>query len=651
VPPLDLPLPGDDLAVAALGQVPAVALFVQRARAVRPDFALSEANAGAVAELCVRLDGLPLAIELAAARVGVLPPASLLARMDRALGVLTGGPRDLPARQQTLRDTFAWSYDLLTPEEQALFRQLAVFAGGAPLEAVEAVCSVEGQQAPDVLGGLAALVEASLLLGEGEAGVPPRYRLLETAREFALEHLESSGEAEATRRRHAACFLALAEEAESKLSGMEQQVWLERLDRELDNLRAALSWARAAGEVEYGLRLASALGRFWAARGYPREGREWLEALLRAAAGSDDQGPPASLRARALATTAVLAVTHGDYQGAAPLAEQSLALWHELGQIGNSPDALFVLSQVAGQRGDVARQEALYRESLTLFQAQGNTQGSAAALGWLGTLRWSVGDLDGATALLEESLALSRELGDGGTIAYALLHLGCVASARQEYERAQAHMEQSLALYRDLGYSADEAYALSDLASLAADRGEFRRARVLGGDSVARFRQLGAARGLLVALSDLGRIAALQGDDAGAIAAYAECLSLGHAVWRADLVLCLEGLAQVVARQAARHRSQDQLAHGARLAGAAAALRRTGGAAATRGRSLVLAPASRDEYERQVAATRAALGEEAFAAAWSEGEALGPEQAIGLALAAGCQGLAGHRSVPHGVAP
>jgi tetratricopeptide (TPR) repeat protein len=483
-----------------------------------------------------------------------------------------------------------------------------------------------------VLGVLAALVEASLLVAEEGVGGAARYRLLETAREYALEHLEASGEAEATRRRHAAYFVALAEEAGQRLGGTEQRAWLQQVDRELANLRAALSWARAAGEVECGLRLASALGQFWERSGHRREGREWLEALLRAAAGSDDQGPPASLRARALATTAVLAVTHGDYQGAAPLAERSLALWHELGQIGNRPEALFVLSQVAGHQGDVARQEALYRESLALYQAQGNTQRSAAALGWLGTLRRSVGDLDGATALLEESLALSREVGDAGGIAYALLHLGGVASARRQYERAQALIEQSLALYRDLGYSADEAYALSDLASLAADRVDVGRARVLCDDSVARFRQLGDARGLLVALSVLGRVGALQGDDAGAIAAYTECLSLGHAVWRADLVLCLEGLAQVVARQAAQHHSQSQLEHGARLFGAAAALRRTTGAAASRGRSLALVAASRDTYERQVAATRAALGEEAFTAAWAAGMTLTPEQVSAEAL-------------------
>jgi predicted ATPase len=635
VPPLALPALGEALAPEALGRVPAVALFVQRARAARPDFALSEANAGAVAALCARLDGLPLAIELAAARVGVLPPAALLARLDKALAVLTGGPRDVPARQRTLRDTIAWSYDLLMPWEQALLRLLAVFAGGCALEAAEAVCGSAEVGVPEVLTGLAALVEASLVVAAAGGDGEPRYRLLETIREYALEHLEASGEVETTRRRHAAHFLALAEEAGLRLGGAEQRAWLDRLDRELANLRAALAWAGTAGEVELGLRLAVALANFWEERGYRREGREWLEALLRAAAGSDDQGPPASLRARALARAASLAASHGDYQGAAPLAERSLALWHELGQTGNSAEALDTLAYVAAHQGDVARQEALLRESLALYRAQGDTRGSAVVLSWLGTLRRGADDLDGATALLEEGLALFREVGDTGGVAFALQYLGAVAAARQHDERAQELVEQSLAIYRELGDSADVAYALGALAGLAADRGDLGRARALCDDAVARFRQLDDARGLGVELSTLGRVAALQGDLACAAAAYAECLSLHHAAVRADLVFSLEGMAQVMARQAAQHHTGSQLERAVRLFGAAAAVRATLGAAAARSWSIPVAPANRDAYERQVAAARAALGEEAFAAAWAEGEALLPEQAIGLALAAG----------------
>jgi predicted ATPase len=631
VPPLTLPAPGEALDPEALNRTAAVALFVQRAQAVRPDFALSAANAGAVAALCARLDGLPLAIELAAARVGVLGPAALLACMHQALGVLIRGPRDAPVRQQTLRATFAWSYDLLAPEERALFRRLGVFAGGCTLDAVEAICGGTAAIAPDALEGLAALVEASLLQGEEGAGAAPRYRLLETAREFALEQLEASGETAATRRRHAAHFLAMAEEAGPRLGGAEQRAWLEQLDRELDNLRAALSWARAAEDMESGLRLAVALARFWEEHGYVREGREWLESLLSQLAERDDHGPLAALHARALATTAWLAFLQGDYQGAAPLAERSLALWHTLGQSANSPVALNTLAYVAGHEGKLARQEALFRESLALYQAQGDTQGVAAVLSWLGILRRYLDDLDGAMALLEESLALVREVGDTSGVAFALLHLGGVATARRDYERAQSLFEQSLAIYRELGDSSDAAYVLSALAGVAADRGDFARARTLCDETIVQFRRLGDPRGLVVGLGVLGRVVALRGDDADAIAAFAECLTLSRAAQQADLVMILEGLAHVVARQATRHPSGGGLERTARLFGAAAALRGSLTDAASRGSSLG-PTVSRDEYERQVAATRAALGEAAFAAAWAEGQAMTRERAIAYAL-------------------
>jgi predicted ATPase len=648
VPPLELPVPGDGLAVAALEQVPAVALFVQRARAVQPDFALSEGNAATVATLCTRLDGLPLAIELAAARVGVLPPSALLARLDQALAVLTGGPRDAPARQRTLRDTIAWSYTLLAPQEQALFRRLAEFPGGATLEAIAALdtdvpgarearpgSTQAGRSTQDaglaaalgLLEGLSALVEGHLLRLEEDADGTPRYRQLVTIRAYALECLEASEDAEALRRRHATYFLALAEEAEPLLvGGTEQRVWLDRIDQELDNLRAALSWARTAGEAELGLRLAIALAGFWDTRGHRREGREWLEALLRGAAEREDHPQLTSLRARALATTATLAFTQGDYQGAAPLAEQSLALWRALGQIGNSGEAFAALAYVAGHEGDLARQEALFRESLALYQAQGDIHHSAAALSLLGQLRRSFDDLEGATALLEEGRALYHRVGDTAGIAFTLLHLGGVAATRLDYEDAQALFEQSLALYRDVGDSADVAFALSALAGVAARRADFARARALCDETLARFRQLGAAGGLVVGLRVLGDVAALQGDDQSAMAAYAECLSLSHAAVRADLVCSLEGLAQVLARQAARPGAGRRMERAVQLFGAAAALWDRLG--------LPLAPEYREEHERQVAAARAALGEAAFAAAWAAGQRLSLEQAVATALSA-----------------
>jgi predicted ATPase/transcriptional regulator with XRE-family HTH domain len=650
VPPLALPAPGGGLPVAALGQMPAVALFVERAQAVRPDFALSAANAGAVAAICRQLDGLPLAIELAAARVGVLPPAALQAQLDRALAVLIGGPRDLPARQRTLRDTIAWSYELLAPEEQGLFRRLAVFAGGATLEAIAAL-SADGprggdappgsnpsglgipahgarnagpDEAPGLVEGLSALVEAHLLRMDEDPDGTPRFRQLLTIRAYALDCLEAGGEAEPIRRRLAAYYLRLAEAASPQLIGPEQRVWLDRLDRELDNLRAALAWARTAGEGEWGLRLAVALATFWAERGHAQEGRALSEALLQRQGERDDRGPLSSLRARALATTAWLAFHEGDWQGAAPLAEQSLALWRHLGQTGNSPLALNTLAHVARHEGDRAREDALFRESVALCQAQGDTHGCATALSFLGTVRHGVGDLEGATPLLEQSLALYREVGDPNGIAYTLLHLGSVARARRDIAPAQALLEESLALYRDLDDSGDTAWVLSELADVAADRGDLGLARTLCGDSVALFRRLGVTWGLVAGLVHLGRVAALQGDDDSAAAAYAECLSLGHAAVRADLALSLEGLAQVMARQAARHAAGLRMERAVRLFGAAAALRDTLG--------LPLASENHAHHERWVAAARAALGEEGFKQAWAEGQAMGLQEAMADAL-------------------
>ncbi len=303
-----------------------------------------------------------------------------------------------------------------------------------------------------------------------------------------------------------------------------------------------------------------------------------------------------------------------------------------LGHTGNSPQALDALAVVAGHNGDLARQEALWRQSLALHQAQGDTWASAAVSSRLGTLRRSLDDLEGATVLLRESQALFESLGDSRGIAYTLLHLSGVTMARRDYPRAQALFDESLALYREVGDSADVAYVLSAQAGLAAERGEFARARALCAETLARFRQLGDVRGLTVGLGVLGRVAALQGDDESAVTAYTECVTLSHAAARADLVLSLEGLAQAVARQAAQRAVGSQMERAARLFGAAAALRATLGEAGSRGWSLALGPRSRVDYEAQVAAARAALGEETFTAAWAMGATRTPEQARAEAL-------------------
>jgi predicted ATPase len=325
VPPLALPDNTQLTDPELLARSPAVALFMQRAAAIQPDFQLTKANAAAIAEICARLDGLPLAIELAAARVKLLPPAALLARLGRRLQILTGGPRDLPARQQTLRDTLDWSYRLLSADEQRLLRCLAVFSGGCTVDAAEATYPSVGDSSHgvvakqevrplDVLDGMAALIDSSFVRQAELDGTEPRLVMLETIHEYGLERLAASGELEVVARQHAAYFLALAEEAEPKLMSAEQGRWLNRLERERDNLRAALRWALERGEMETALRLSGALGRYWFKHGYLSEGRRWLDEGL---SGKSAVAP--SARAKALTSAGLLAHYQGDLSRAAGL--------------------------------------------------------------------------------------------------------------------------------------------------------------------------------------------------------------------------------------------------------------------------------------------------------------------------------------------
>ncbi len=312
VPPLGLPDVTEPASVADLLATDAVRLFAIRAQGTDPTFSLTPENAQAVAEICCRLDGLPLAIELAAARTNVLRPAALLSRLVQRLPLLADGPRDLPARQRTLRAAIAWSHGLLSPEEQALFRRLAVFAGGCALEAAGAVAGGPGEDGSEVLDGVTSLVENSLLRREDGPGGEPRFAMLETVREYALERLAASGEMDEVRGRHAAWCVAFAEQAESGLTGVEGSRWLDRLEVELDNLRVALAWLLDRGEAEAGLRLASATWFFWEARGGLAEGRSWLERVLEATAAEPDAAT-VSERARALGLLGFIASNQGDY--------------------------------------------------------------------------------------------------------------------------------------------------------------------------------------------------------------------------------------------------------------------------------------------------------------------------------------------------
>jgi predicted ATPase/transcriptional regulator with XRE-family HTH domain/Tfp pilus assembly protein PilF len=479
-----LPLAVPDLAAMPsledLARVPAVALFVQRAEAAAPDFALTPQNAPAVAAICRRLDGLPLAIELAAVRVTLLSPEALLARLEQRLSVLVGGARDLPERQWTLRAAIGWSYDLLHADEQALFRRLAVFAGGASLNAVETVCHTTGELEGDALEWLAGLVDKSLLRREEGPGGEPRVGMLETIREYGREQLAASGELEATERAHAAYYMALAERAEPELMGPRQATWLARLEREHDNLRVALGWARAHGEGEIGLRLAGALWRFWYAHGYLREGRRWLENLL----DLDTRRTPIVtplVRAKALHGAGHLACGQHAYARSVSCHEESLALRRAHGDTPGIAASLNALGGVALEQFDFARAQALFEESLALRRALGNIGRISLSLNNLGCVAWKQGDHARAQALFEESLALSRTVGDLYASAMALSNLGEVAHDQGDADRAAARFGEGLTLGRATGDKEIMALCLEGLAHVAVAQGQPGRATHLLG--------------------------------------------------------------------------------------------------------------------------------------------------------------------------
>jgi predicted ATPase/DNA-binding CsgD family transcriptional regulator len=544
VPPLALPDPKRLPDLEALSQFEAVTLFIQRARAARPDFAVTDASAPAVAELCARLDGLPLAIELAAARIKLLSPQALLARLVGAHGraplqLLTGGAQDVPARQQTLRDTIQWSYNLLEPDECVLFARLAVFAGGCGLEAAEAVCTIDDDLSIDVLDGLSLLVDQSLLRQtEGPEG-EPRFGMLETIREYAAERLEVSGDAEEVGRRHAEYYLAFAQRAEPELLGPRQGAWLERLEREHDNLRAALGWAIERDEAGLGLQLAASLWRFWELRGHLREGQDWLERML-----ARWPAAPTGARAQALNSAGNLANVRGEYGRAEALFEEALALRREIGSRREIADYLHNLGTVVLQRRDFERMEALLQESLSIY----------------------------------------RELEYEHGVALSLTIWGVMSRNRGDPERARAYYQGSLALFRALGDVSHSALVLNNLARIERDQGEWERAIALCAESLAIYRELGERHGIATVLSNLAVIAQRRG------------------AWE----------------------------QAARLHGATEAI---GEAVGSRG--LALSPIEMAAYDGAIAATRAQLGDQAFAAAVAAGRAMPPEQVAEDVLAVG----------------
>ena len=653
VAPLKLPEVGRHLAPEALERYPAIALFVRRSRAVKPTFGLSSGNAAAVAQICAHLDGLPLAIELAAARIKILTPQAILDRLGSRLDFLKGGARDLPARHQTLRQAIGWSYDLLTDDEKAFFRRIAVFTGGCTLEAVEQVSGGMGAPGADALDAVTALVDKSLLRQEEGPEAEPRFVMLETIREYGMECLKAAGEWESARRAHLLYFLALAEQAEAELTGPRQSLWLDRLESEHDNLRAALSSAEEYGDVEIGLRLGATLWRFWLVRSRMREGRERLERLL-ALPGAEAR---TSARAKGMHGLGTIILEISDFSQARPFLEESLSIWRELGDRKGTAAALNTLGWLASQIGDYATARSLSEEALGRNRELGEKRGIAVALNNLGAvalhqseyaaaialygeslaLRREIGDRRGfayvqvwlawahlqrgdhaqATSILDQALAVLRELNDKQLISWALAHQGLLSFDLGENDRAQVLLEESLALGREVGNKVIIAWTLSHLGGVLRGQGQAALATTLAEEGVSVSREIGNMWVLPYALHVLGRQSQDAGDPVRASSLYGESLNLYRRMGgRRGIAECLEAVAGLAVTQA-------DLTRATRLYAVVGTVREAIGA--------LRPPRSREAYERDLATIRAGLGEDAFAMAWKDGQAVTLDQACELA--------------------
>jgi len=515
VPPLTLPDPRLMPPLEVLTQYDAVRLFVERARAIKADFFVTTENAPAVAEICARVDGLPLAIELAAARTRMLPPQKMLERLGNRLKLLKGGARDLPTRQQTLRGTIDWSYELLEEEEKTLFGRLSVFWGGRTLEAIEEICDPEGELEP--LEGVESLLEKSLLRQEEGVEGEPRFVMLETVHEYAREKLQESGEEQEIKRAHAEYFLALAEEAESQVRGSEAATWLERLEAEHDNMREALSWALGQEKVELGLRLAGALWRFWWMRSHYSEGRRWLENAL----AVDRRGSP-SARAMALAGIGEIASQQGDLDQAQEACEEGLKLLaREATEASKAKIYLLLpLGKVARMREDYTWATQLNEESVALSREMRNTWGLASSLLSSALVTQIQGDSERATELYEESMDLFIEWGDKQGLAFCLVNLGLVAITQGDLVRAQKLTEEGVALFRELGSRGDVSMSLNNLGWIAFLRNDLGKAVDLYKQSLALAWETGM---YTVVLDDLAGFACLAGAQGDAVRAAQLC--------------------------------------------------------------------------------------------------------------------------------
>lgn len=559
--------------VAPLAQESAVELFVQRAKAVRPSFVLTAENEDPIREICEKLDGLPLAIELAAARTRVLSPLTMLDRLQSRLQLLVGGALDLPERQQTLRSAIDWSHDLLNEAEQRLFRRLSVFVGGCTLEAVEAVCNTRHDLELDVFEGVSSLIDKNLVQSVGRPADEQRFTMLETIREYALDRLRESGEERQVRRAHAAYCLVLAEEGNPELNAVDRGAWLARCDVEIDNFRSALDWLFQNRELEWAVRLCIALFRFWDMREHLSEGRMRLEEILR--------------------------LTGDDYE------REQAQIWTFLGALTTA-------------QGEFATARRYLKQSLSLYEELDDKWGIGTALNALAVNARDRGDYAAAQTSFENSLIFWRAVSDRVSTARGLHNLANVLRIRGDYSGAQAVAREATTIFEDLADHSGAAWSINQQGDIAREQGDLPVARELYERALSLFRKAGDRWGCARSLADLGQILSEQADYAASLEAYGESLKifaeLGH---RRGLARSLEGCACLAL-------AQGQPARALKLAGAAAHLRSVIG--------VTLTDAEQQRLDRALAPAWEAIGKSGGEEAWAEGTAMSFEKAIEYSL-------------------
>lgn len=599
-------------AVDALGGYSAVALFLERGRAIQPDLTLTPQNARAIAQICVRLDGLPLAIEMAAARVKSMTPEALARRLDDQLGLLTAGSRDVPERQRTLRSAIAWSFDLLEPAEQGLFRKLAVFAGGCTGDAAQAVCGVDLEI--NVIEGLGALVDKSLLRHGSQPDGASRFSMLESLREFGLEELAAARELETVQSRHAAYFMTLANQAEAHGHGNQESIWLETLEREHANVQAALGWCLDIGSIALGLRGATAVSWFWNLRGHWSVGRGWLERLLEAYGTV-----PGTLRADGLRALGNLLWHQAEYERAQDMLQQSLAEYRRLGDTTGVRNVLYLLCKVLQWREEYAKADEAGQEGLSLSRKLNDEAGISEGLGALACVAVNRGDYEAAIASFHEALRIVQKLGlerDRGIILYCL---GRAVLYQGHVDQASECFEECLSIFHEIDAKWDIGRTVVRLGDLAALRGDVDSAARLYEEGLARLRELDDTRWATRPIQGLATLALGRGDH-----------QQGHALLKEGLRLCVES--------GAKYETIDCLESAATLATAVGkadlAARLCGAVESLRDAiSAPRPPVSRPRHDRMVAVLRRRLGESAFTVADAAGRTMTQEEAVAEAMA------------------